>query len=131
MLVTVAFVVFGVCLVAALIALPFVWRSRARNPVLFVLGVTVTLVAAVALTARPRLEEWLRTSVIATLERTRVAPWGLAGGGDGGPGSLLMDPDAPTERALPPKVWDHALRAGDRVRIRTAGGGGYSRAAPP
>ncbi len=69
MLVTVAFVVFGVCLVAALIALPFVWRSRARNPVLFVLGVTVTLVAAVALTARPRLEEWLRTSVIATLER--------------------------------------------------------------
>ncbi len=72
---------------------------------------------------------------IATLERTRVAPWGLAGGGDGGRGGLVMNPGGASSRELPPKVWDHSLGAGDRVRIRTAGGGGYAEApsdlAPP
>lgn len=36
---------------------------------LFVAGVTVALAAAIALTAQPRLERWLRDTVIATLER--------------------------------------------------------------
>lgn len=35
----------------------------------FVAGVTVVIAAAIALTARPRLERWLRETVIATLER--------------------------------------------------------------
>ena len=65
----VVLLVLGVCLGIAVLTLPFVLRSRARNIVLFVLGVIVTLAGAIGLTARPRLEDWLRTSVIATLER--------------------------------------------------------------
>jgi len=42
---------------------------RIRNILLFTLGVAVALSAAIWLTARPRLEHWLRTSVIATLEQ--------------------------------------------------------------
>ncbi len=42
---------------------------RVRNLILFVLGTTLALSAAVGLTARPRLEHWLRTTVIRTLEK--------------------------------------------------------------
>ncbi|AMY08240.1 putative protein involved in outer membrane biogenesis [Luteitalea pratensis] len=42
---------------------------RIRNYLLFTLGVIVALSAAIGLTARPRLEHWLRTTVIATLEK--------------------------------------------------------------
>ena len=42
---------------------------RIRNILLFVLGVAAALSAAIWLTARPRLEHWLRTTVIATLEK--------------------------------------------------------------
>jgi hypothetical protein len=42
---------------------------RIRNILLFTLGVAVALSAAIWLTARPRLEHWLRTSVIVTLEQ--------------------------------------------------------------
>ena len=63
---------------------------------------------------------------IATLERTRVAPWGLAGGGDGGRGALVLNPGTPGAQDLPAKVWDQPLGPGDRVRITTAGGGGYA-----
>jgi len=44
-------------------------RLTARTVLLVVLGVLVALSAAIGLTARPRLEHWLRTTVIATLER--------------------------------------------------------------
>jgi len=64
-------------------------------------------------------------SFLATLERTRVPPWGLAGGHHGGRGVLILNPETPGERRLPPKVWDQSLCPGDRVRITTAGGGGY------
>ncbi len=70
MLATVAAAAIGVCVTVALVALPFVWRRRrVRNALLFVLGVSATLVGAIALTARPRLEQWLRATVIETLER--------------------------------------------------------------
>jgi hypothetical protein len=62
-------IVLGCCLAAAVLALPFVWRrARTRNALLFAVGLTVTLAAAISLTARPRLEAWLRETVIATLE---------------------------------------------------------------
>jgi N-methylhydantoinase B len=62
---------------------------------------------------------------LATLERSRVSPWGLAGGGPGGRGELMLNPGGPAERPLPGKLWDQALRPGERVRITTAGGGGF------
>jgi hypothetical protein len=42
---------------------------RIRNLILFVVSITIALSAAIGLTARPRLEHWLRTTVIATLEK--------------------------------------------------------------
>ena len=42
---------------------------RIRNLILFLVGITIALSAAIGLTARPRLEHWLRTTVIATLEK--------------------------------------------------------------
>ncbi len=43
--------------------------NRVRNLILFVVGTVLALSAAVGLTARPRLEYWLRTTVITTLEK--------------------------------------------------------------
>jgi hypothetical protein len=51
------------------VAEPSTRRRRIRNFVLFTLGVMATLSAAIWLTSRPRLEHWLRTSVIAALEK--------------------------------------------------------------
>jgi N-methylhydantoinase B len=62
---------------------------------------------------------------LATCERARVAPWGLAGGEAGKPADLTLNPGSAAEQPLPPKVWDQPLGPGDRVRITTAGGGGY------
>ncbi|HWH44623.1 MAG TPA: hydantoinase B/oxoprolinase family protein [Thermoleophilaceae bacterium] len=52
-------------------------------------------------------------------ERRRHAPRGAAGGGDGVPGRNLVNGDE-----LPPKAVV-SLRAGDRLRIETPGGGGH------
>lgn len=52
-------------------------------------------------------------------ERRRLAPWGLQGGQDGRPGVNLLD-----GQALPAKIGLH-VRAGQRLRIETPGGGGY------
>jgi N-methylhydantoinase B len=37
----------------------------------------------------------------------------------------VLNPGAPAERALPPKVWGYPLDPGDRVAIETPGAGGY------
>jgi N-methylhydantoinase B len=63
--------------------------------------------------------------LLGTLERAEIPPWGLAGGGPGGRAALLLNAGTPAERRLPPKVWGHSLRPGDRVTIVTPGGGGY------
>jgi N-methylhydantoinase B len=57
-------------------------------------------------------------------ERRARGPWGLEGGGDGAPGrDLLIHADG-TQEVLPAKgTW--SLRAGDRIRIATPGGGGW------
>jgi N-methylhydantoinase B len=61
----------------------------------------------------------LRYSLIT--ERRRHPPPGAAGGADGAPGRNLLD-----GRELPPKsIGD--LRAGQRLRIETPGGGGYGK----
>ncbi|HEY3188899.1 MAG TPA: hydantoinase B/oxoprolinase family protein [Solirubrobacteraceae bacterium] len=54
-------------------------------------------------------------------ERRRHAPRGANGGEDGAPGRNLLNGEE-----LPPKATGK-LRAGDRLRIETPGGGGYGR----
>ena len=52
-------------------------------------------------------------------ERRRHAPPGAEGGGDGAPGRNLLDGET-----LEPKATG-MLRAGQRLRIETPGGGGF------
>jgi N-methylhydantoinase B len=66
---------------------------------------------------------------LGTLERAHIPPWGLQGGGPGGCGTLVVNPGTAGAQRLPPKVWGHPLKPGDRVRIITPGGGGYG--SPP
>jgi N-methylhydantoinase B len=56
-------------------------------------------------------------------ERTKCPAWGLHGGRDGEPGNVVIEAaDGSTRTALKDAV---QLKAGDRVRIETGGGGGY------
>jgi N-methylhydantoinase B len=69
-------------------------------------------------------DSWLTS----TVERQRNAPWGLAGGGEARPNSvLLVFPDG-TEHALG-KETRVRVPKGARVELRTGGGGGYGTAA--
>jgi N-methylhydantoinase B len=63
-------------------------------------------------------------SVTAQMDRFVVRPFGLAGGGPGGAGTLTLVRDGET-RALPSKVNNMALRQGDVIRLQTSGGGGH------
>jgi len=56
-------------------------------------------------------------------ERRRGAPYGVAGGQPGGRGRNTLIRDG-VERALPGKI-ELQLRAGDRLRIETPGGGAF------
>jgi N-methylhydantoinase B len=58
-------------------------------------------------------------------ERRTHRPWGLAGGGDGAVGENLLN-----GRPLPGKI-SFAVQPGDRLTVRTPGGGGYGRADHP
>ena len=62
-------------------------------------------------------------------ERRLSAPWGLVGGGPGARGENWLVPGGKESEAerLPDKCTVR-LRAGDVLRIRTPGGGGYGRA---
>jgi N-methylhydantoinase B len=62
----------------------------------------------------------------ANLDRFKVPPYGLAGGGPGRPGRLLLARAGRGEwTPLPSKTTALALSRGDRVRLETAGGGGH------
>ena len=52
-------------------------------------------------------------------ERRSHAPWGIAGGGDASPGVNLLN-----GKPLPAKC-EGSVRAGDRLRVETPGGGGW------
>jgi N-methylhydantoinase B len=57
-------------------------------------------------------------------DRRKYAPWGLSGGGDGALGrTFVMRKDGAVEE-MPGKFSTH-LRAGERIRIETPGGGGW------
>jgi N-methylhydantoinase B len=58
-------------------------------------------------------------------ERFRRMPWGIFGAGHGAPGRFLkVDVDG-SRSALPSKVNDVAVHAGERILVETPGAGGY------
>ena len=62
------------------------------------------------------------------MDRFRVRPFGLAGGGAGAAGSLTLIRDG-AEVALHSKVANMRLRKGDIIRLETSGGGGLGSSA--
>jgi len=57
------------------------------------------------------------------IDRTKCAPWGLAGGGEGKTSEVeILHTDNTCIRSF---KGTYSLKAGDRVIIRSAGGGGY------
>jgi N-methylhydantoinase B len=54
-----------------------------------------------------------------------IPPNGCAGGGNGRPGDLWINPDSPVAKRLPTRYADYPLRAGDIFRLDTPGGGGH------
>jgi N-methylhydantoinase B len=58
-------------------------------------------------------------------DRRNRGPYGLAGGEDGKPGSAAISSDGKTRKLGSKGSWE--LRAGDRVRIETPGGGGFGK----
>jgi N-methylhydantoinase B len=58
-------------------------------------------------------------------DRSLLACWGVRGGRAGRPFSVLVDPGGPNERAVDALADAEPIRAGEVIRIRTTGGGGW------
>jgi N-methylhydantoinase B/oxoprolinase/acetone carboxylase alpha subunit len=58
------------------------------------------------------------------MDRFVHPPYGLAGGGPGSLGKLVLTRDG-AESPLPPKCDNIRFGRGDRVRLETSGGGGF------
>jgi N-methylhydantoinase B len=58
-------------------------------------------------------------------DRSVLACWGVRGGRAGRPFSVVIDPGGPNERAVDALADAEPVRAGEVVRIRTTGGGGW------
>jgi N-methylhydantoinase B len=64
-------------------------------------------------------------TLCAMMVNAREPAFGIAGGGDGRLGSILLNPGTPQERRLPTLADNIALADGDVIRIVSAGGGGW------
>jgi N-methylhydantoinase B len=58
-------------------------------------------------------------------DRSRLACWGVAGGRAGRPFEVVIDPGGPAERVVDALADAEPVRAGEVIRIRTTGGGGW------
>jgi N-methylhydantoinase B len=58
-------------------------------------------------------------------DRSVLSCWGVAGGRAGRPFSVVVDPGGPNERAVDALADAEPVRAGELIRIRTTGGGGW------
>ena len=58
-------------------------------------------------------------------DRSVLACWGVRGGRAGRPFSVVVDPGGPNERAVDALADAEPVRAGEVIRIRTTGGGGW------
>jgi len=54
-----------------------------------------------------------------------IPPTGCAGGCNGRPGDIWINPDSARAKRLPTRYADYPLRTGDIFRLDTPGGGGY------
>jgi N-methylhydantoinase B len=58
-------------------------------------------------------------------DRSILACWGVRGGKAGQPFEVVIDPGGPDERVMEGLVDDEPVAAGEVIRIRTTGGGGW------
>ena len=58
-------------------------------------------------------------------DRSVLACWGVRGGLAGRPFSVVIDPGGPNERSVEALADAEPVRAGEVIRIRTTGGGGW------
>jgi N-methylhydantoinase B len=58
-------------------------------------------------------------------DRSILACWGVKGGKAGASFQVVIDPGGPNERTMEGLVDDEPVRAGEVIRIRTTGGGGW------
>ncbi len=58
-------------------------------------------------------------------DRSILACWGVKGGRAGQPFSVVIDPGGPNERVVDALADGEPVRAGEVIRIRTTGGGGW------
>ena len=58
-------------------------------------------------------------------DRSILACWGVKGGKAGKPFEVVIDPGGPNERVVDALADDEPVRAGEVIRIRTTGGGGW------
>jgi N-methylhydantoinase B len=58
-------------------------------------------------------------------DRSLLACWGVAGGRAGRPFEVVIDPGGPAERVVDALADAEPVRAGEVIRIRTTGGGGW------
>ena len=58
-------------------------------------------------------------------DRSILACWGVRGGKAGRPFSVVIDPGGPRERTVDALADDEPVMAGEVIRIRTTGGGGW------
>ncbi|MEX2505139.1 MAG: hydantoinase B/oxoprolinase family protein, partial [Egicoccus sp.] len=74
-------------------------------------------------------DKWIRmledASFMSIADRSILSCWGVNGGRAGAPFRVTVDPGGPNERELEGLVDDEPIRAGEVVRIRTTGGGGW------
>jgi N-methylhydantoinase B len=74
-------------------------------------------------------DKWIRmledASFMSIADRSILACWGVKGGRAGAPFRVTVDPGGPDERELDGLVDDEPIRAGQLIRIRTTGGGGW------
>jgi N-methylhydantoinase B len=64
-------------------------------------------------------------SFMSIADRSLLACWGVRGGRAGRPFSVVIDPGGPNERAVDALADAEPVRAGEIIRIRTTGGGGW------
>ena len=58
-------------------------------------------------------------------DRSVLSCWGVRGGRAGRPFSVVIDPGGPDERVVDALADAEPVRAGEVIRIRTTGGGGW------
>ena len=58
-------------------------------------------------------------------DRSILSCWGVKGGRAGRPFEVVIDPGGPNERVMEGLVDDEPVKAGEIIRIRTTGGGGW------